>query len=571
MKKGSTKDKSFSRKQEAPNFKNGCSSLITGTTSCDVGGDNISTGIKVLCILCIVLATVSTSYAQENTTKTLEFQDKSAPLKERNITETPTMGTNPRNNTTSYPAAYNDAKTAKSSEIEDAAVYVNKFVKENGRLPKYVNISNSKVTMPEYLYLVTASLTGGDTTIRNVEPPKKSTGSTLSGSIKLNDYLELAGRVYNFIKTNDRAPSYARHQNLKIRFESLVWLFTKAIDFKVTNQRLPNYVNLYKLNSISTYTISNDNSGNTPGSVANDNSIKINDILNAAVSLKSFMEKNQRLPTNVQVANQKINPNQFLYLMVKSITQISNGKSTTIRLINVNDASNPTGTATGELKVEEYLQVAGKVTDFIEKNGRSPNYATTSIGKISYPNLVYAMSRICAFYSENKRLPQMVTIKSVSKQQDTNNELSEYLAATANCQVNDPSIKSLASKLTSGLSSNWDKAKAVFNWVRDNIKYSFYYNTKYGAVGTLESRTANCCDHAHLVVALARAAGLPARYKHGICTFSSGTYGHVWSQIYIGGTWYDADATSIRNSLGVIKNWDTTTGTIIGTYASLPF
>jgi len=537
-----------------------------------VGGDNISTGIKVLCILCIVLATVSTSYAQENTTKSLELQDKSAPLNEKNITETPTMGKNPSNNRTNHPAAYNDAKTAKPSEIEDAAVYVNKFVKENGRLPKYVNISDSKVNMPEYLYLVTASLTGGDTIIRNVEPPKKSTGSTLSGSIKLNDYLELAGRVYNFIKSNNRAPSYARHQNLKIRFESLVWLFTKAIDFKVTNQRLPRYVNLYKLDSISTYTISSDNPGNTPGSVANDNSIKIDDILNAAVSLKNFMEENQRLPTNVQVANQKINPNQFLYLMVKSITQISNGNSAPIRLINVNDASNPTGTATGELKITEYLQIAERIADFIEKNGRSPNYATTSIGEISYSDLVYAMSRINAFYSENKRLPQIVKIKSASKQnQDPNNELSEYLTATANCQVNDPSIQSLASKLTSGLSSDWDKAKAIFNWVRDNINYSFYYNTKYGAVGTLKSRTANCCDHAHLVVALARATGLPARYKHGICTFSSGTYGHVWSQIYIGGTWYDADATSIRNSLGVIKNWDTTTGTIIGTYASLPF
>ncbi|HIH61300.1 MAG TPA: transglutaminase, partial [Methanobacteriales archaeon] len=48
-------------------------------------------------------------------------------------------------------------------------------------------------------------------------------------------------------------------------------------------------------------------------------------------------------------------------------------------------------------------------------------------------------------------------------------------------------------------------------------------------------------------------------------------YGHVWAQIHIGGTWYNADATSTRNSLGVINNWNTATGTILGTYASLPF
>ncbi|MBC7089754.1 MAG: pseudomurein-binding protein [Methanobacteriaceae archaeon] len=524
-------------------------------------------------MLCIVLATVGTSYAQENTTTNFELQDNTRPLNEENINETPTiMGKTP--NETIQKAAYNegDVKTVEPADIEDAAVRVNKFIQEDGRLPKYVSIKNSQVNMPEYLYLLTASLTGGDTIIKNVELPKNSTGNTLTGSIELNDYLELANRVYDFIESKNRAPSYATYHDIKIRFESLVWLFTKAINFKVTNQRLPNYISLEKLNNIGTYVIDNNNPGSTSGSAANDNSVTINAILNAAVSLKSFIEQNQRLPTYVQVANQKINPSQFLYLMTKSITKINNGKNTPINLIGADEAPKPTGTATGELKLTEYLQVAETIAGFIEANGRSPNYARTSIGRVSYPNLVYAMSRILTFYKENNRLPKIVTIKMVYNQkQDTNNGLSQYLVATANCQVNDPSIQKLAAQLTAGLTSEWDKAKAVFEWVRDNISYSFYYNTRYGAVGTLKYRTGNCCDHAHLVVALARAASLPARYMHGICTFSSGTYGHVWAQIHIGGTWYNADATSTRNSLGVINNWNTATGTILGTYASLPF
>ncbi|MEM4525111.1 MAG: pseudomurein-binding repeat-containing protein [Methanothermobacter sp.] len=546
------------------------------TFACDVGGDNISTGITVLCMLCMVLATVGTSYAQENTTTNFELKDNSAQLSEEKTNETPTiMGKTPKINETSQQAAYNDeknVKTVKPSDIEDAAVRVNKFIQENGKLPRYVSIKNSEVSMPDYLYLLTASLTGGDTILKNVKPPKSSIGSTLTGSIKLNDYLEVAGRVYNFIKSEDTAPSYANYQGLKIRFESLVWLFTKAVNFKVTNQQLPNYINLEKLNNIGTYTAYNNNPGSTSGSAASDNSIAIKDILNAAVSLKNFIEQNQRLPTYVQVANQKISPSQFLYLMAKSIIKINNGKNTPISLIEANEAPNPSGNATGILELKEYLQSAVNVASFIETNKRSSNYAITSIGKVSYPDIIYAMARILTFYKENNILPKIVTIKKVYKQnQDTNNELTQYLIATANCQVNDPSIQSLATQLTRGLTSTWDKAKAVFNWVRDNINYSFYYNTRYGAVGTLKYRTGNCCDHAHLVVALARAAGLPARYKHGICTFSSGTYGHVWAQIYIGGTWYDADATSLRNSLGVINNWNTATGTILGTYASLPF
>jgi len=39
----------------------------------------------------------------------------------------------------------------------------------------------------------------------------------------------------------------------------------------------------------------------------------------------------------------------------------------------------------------------------------------------------------------------------------------------------------------------------------------------------------------------------------------------------VGGTWYNADAISYRNSLGAINNWDTTSYTLKGIYSELPF
>jgi transglutaminase-like putative cysteine protease len=147
-----------------------------------------------------------------------------------------------------------------------------------------------------------------------------------------------------------------------------------------------------------------------------------------------------------------------------------------------------------------------------------------------------------------------------------------YLIATENCQSTSTTIKALAASITKGSTTDYGKAVRIFNWVRDNISYSFYYNTKYGALGTLNKRSANCVDTAHLLIALERAAGIPARYKHGTCRFTSGTwYGHVWAQVYVNGKWYNADATSSRNSFGVINNWNTSTFTLKGTYASLPF
>ena len=127
--------------------------------------------------------------------------------------------------------------------------------------------------------------------------------------------------------------------------------------------------------------------------------------------------------------------------------------------------------------------------------------------------------------------------------------------------------------MVSGKSSNWDKANAIFKYVRDNIAYEYYADTKYKATGTLSSKRGNCCDHANLVVALCRAAKIPVRYAHAQgCTFSSGLYtGHVWAQINIDGVWYSADATSKRNELGNIHNWNTNSFNSLKRYNHLPF
>ena len=145
------------------------------------------------------------------------------------------------------------------------------------------------------------------------------------------------------------------------------------------------------------------------------------------------------------------------------------------------------------------------------------------------------------------------------------------MAASTNCQVNNSQIKSLVVKLTKGLTSEKDKATAIYNYVRDSVSYSFYYNTRHGAVGTLNAKSGNCVDQAHLLVAMYRTAGLAARYAHGTCTFSSGTYGHVWTQVLIGDTWVVGDATSNRNSFGNVVNWNSNSYSLHGYYSSIAF
>lgn len=156
------------------------------------------------------------------------------------------------------------------------------------------------------------------------------------------------------------------------------------------------------------------------------------------------------------------------------------------------------------------------------------------------------------------------------------------MVPTRNCQVDDPSIQALANELTTPPPanetnttvepySNYQKAYNIYEWTEKNVEYSWYYNTQKGATGVLSQRTANCCDMSHMIVALSRAAGLPARYRHGICTFVSGTFGHVWADIYVDGNWIPADASNNDNDFGVIRNWNTNSWSLKGIYAELPF
>jgi transglutaminase-like putative cysteine protease len=179
----------------------------------------------------------------------------------------------------------------------------------------------------------------------------------------------------------------------------------------------------------------------------------------------------------------------------------------------------------------------------------------------------------------NKYLPKYtvdIKYKTVSSKKlniDYDAESSEeYLSSSKNCQANDEKIIELSHQITKKYNSIYDKAKAIFNWVRDKVRYNFYYNTKYGAKNTMTKKEGNCVDKSHLIVALSRASGIASRYVHGKCDFISGrNYGHVWAQVKVGNTWYAADSTSSKNSFGVIRNWNTDSYTLKGIYSSLSF
>ena len=326
-------------------------------------------------------------------------------------------------------------------------------------------------------------------------------------------------------------------------------------------------------------------------SVSSAKTISIKDVVTGATNLKTFYNTNNRLPNTVTTGGYTFSLPEFLYVMSQAIYQLGNSNTKAISILTgVSDPTSPSGdTINNDLSSSAYVTLAKNVASFISTNKRAPNYAGSTLGNIAYSELVDSFSRILAFYGTNARLPSTVTISYGSSssssssssfsvtgtgltEKNTVSDLSIYLKATKNCEVGNSKIKSTVASLIKGLTTDTQKATAIFNYVRDTLSYSFYYNTKYGAAGTLNAKTGNCVDHSHLLVAMFRAAGLAARYVHGSCTFTSGsTYGHVWTQVLINGVWVCADATSSKNSLGKISNWNTKSFTLKGIYSSLSF
>ncbi|MDI6723563.1 MAG: pseudomurein-binding repeat-containing protein, partial [Methanobacterium sp.] len=180
---------------------------------------------------------------------------------------------NDANSTQKQEAAAGEVKTASADQtvtstsftvdqIKDAAARVKSYIETNHRLPNYVTIGTTQVQMPDFLKLLTAGLlqvnSGATTpiTLKNVNTPTEPTESIKSGSITKASYLDLAKRVNSFIDANGVLPNYATSTLGKLNYNSMIYMFSKILNFQKTNNRLPSYVTVAPWSTISQSTAS---------------------------------------------------------------------------------------------------------------------------------------------------------------------------------------------------------------------------------------------------------------------------------------------------------------------------
>jgi transglutaminase-like putative cysteine protease len=108
-------------------------------------------------------------------------------------------------------------------------------------------------------------------------------------------------------------------------------------------------------------------------------------------------------------------------------------------------------------------------------------------------------------------------------------------------QSEDKEIITLAKKTVEGLKDPFMAAKMILGWVFENLEKKPVVSVP-DAKEILKNREGDCNEHATILTALLRAAGIPGRVVVGLVYQDGRFYYHAWNEAYIN-KWISMDAT----------------------------
>ena len=130
-------------------------------------------------------------------------------------------------------------------------------------------------------------------------------------------------------------------------------------------------------------------------------------------------------------------------------------------------------------------------------------------------------------------------------------------------QSEDPRVQAQARQIVGGERDPARAARLIADWVGRQVARQGGTGVP-GAVQVLEQRRGDCNEHTVLYVALARAAGIPARTAAGLLYAGGRFYYHAWAEVYLG-DWvavdptfgqFPADAGHVRVTAGLARQME---------------
>jgi transglutaminase-like putative cysteine protease len=160
---------------------------------------------------------------------------------------------------------------------------------------------------------------------------------------------------------------------------------------------------------------------------------------------------------------------------------------------------------------------------------------------------------------------RLVELRAAPGGEVTAEERAEALSPSASIDSDSSEIRRAAADITKSLTTPQAKAEALLTYVFKTLTKTYQTNLST-ATHVLRRKAGDCSEHAMLFVALARAAGIPAREVSGLVyTDVDQRFGwHAWVEVEIDGRWQPmdpvfgqrvADATHLALSMGTDAQW----------------
>jgi hypothetical protein len=119
--------------------------------------------------------------------------------------------------------------------------------------------------------------------------------------------------------------------------------------------------------------------------------------------------------------------------------------------------------------------------------------------------------------------------------------LAGFLTPAPLIESDDPRIQAQARLILAGEREPARAARLIHDWVSSHVERQVTPGPP-SAVRVLAARRGDCNEHTVLYVALARAAGLPARSVAGLVYLGGRFYYHAWPEVWLG-DWVAVDPT----------------------------
>ena len=117
-------------------------------------------------------------------------------------------------------------------------------------------------------------------------------------------------------------------------------------------------------------------------------------------------------------------------------------------------------------------------------------------------------------------------------------------------QSDDPLVVKISREAMGDEKDPWKAVVAMESYVKKNMTQKDFSTAFASAAEVAKTRTGDCTEHAVLLAAMARAAGIPARVAMGLVYYQQAYAYHMWTEVHIDGRWIPLDATLGRGGIG---------------------